>query len=160
MITKIRRVLCSKNEPVTTSQKSFLRQSSFNKKTIRKIYSKKTIMNNFLIEKLKSYRFLQKTFNKISFLIYFNLKRQFYIDINVFKWREFDAMIYYFKTNNNFNKFKRNDIKFILFLNKILNEIEFKYWSTKFEICDLIWIVRKIHHMIETIKNNIVMFTN
>ena len=52
-----------------------LRQFSFNKRTIRKIYSKKTVINNFSVEELESYRLLQKTFNKISFLMHFNSNR-------------------------------------------------------------------------------------
>ena len=40
--------------------------------------------------------------------------------------------------NNNSDKFKRNDIEFILFLNRMLNEIEIKYWFIEFEMCDLI----------------------
>jgi hypothetical protein len=85
------------------------------------------MINNFSIEKLKSYRLLQKTFNKTFFLIHFNFDCQLYIDIDAFKRREFEAMIYYFKTKTNFDKFKRNDIEFILFLSRMLNDIEFKY---------------------------------
>ena len=142
-------------------RKTFLlRQFSFNKKTIRKIYLKKTMINNFSIEKLKSYRFLQKTFNKTSFLMHFNSNRQFYINIDVFKRREFETIIYHFKINVIFDKFKRNDIEFILFLNRMLNEIEIKYWFIELKMCDFVWIVRRIQHMIETIKNIIVIFTN
>ena len=115
-----------------------LRQFSFNKKTIRKIYSKKTMINNFSIEKLKSYRLLQKTFNKTSFLMHFNSNRQFYIDIDVFKRCEFETMIYHFKIDVNLNKFKRNDIEFILFLSRMLSEIEIKYWFTKLKMCDFV----------------------
>ena len=71
----------------------FLRQFLFITNFIRKIYFKKIVLNNFSTKKLKSYKLLQKTFNKFFFLIYFNLKRVFYIDINVFKRREFDAII-------------------------------------------------------------------
>ena len=137
-----------------------LRQFSFNKKTIRKVYSKKTMINNSSIEKLEFYRLLQKTFNKISFLMHFNSNRQFYINIDVFKRREFETMIYHFKIDVNFDKFKRNDIELILFLSRMLSEIETKYWFTELKMCDFVWIVRRIRHMIETIKNIIVMFTN
>ena len=137
-----------------------LRQSSFNKRTIRKIYSKKTMINHFSVEKLESYRLLQKDFSKTSFLVHFSSNRQLYIDIDVFKRREFEAMIYHLKVDVNFDKFKRNDIELILFLSRMLNETETKYWFTELEMCDLVWIVRKIRHMIETIKSIIVVFTN
>ena len=137
-----------------------LRQFSFNKKTIRKIYSKKTMINNFSIEKLKFYRFLQKAFNKTLVLMHFNSNRQFYIDIDVFKRREFETMIYHLKVDVNFDKFKRNDIEFVLFLNRMLNEIEIRYWFTKLKMCDFVWIVRRIRYIIKTIKSIIVIFTN
>ena len=104
-----------------------LRQSSFNKRTIRKIYSKKTVINHFLVEELESYRLLQKNFSKASFLVYFSSNRQLYINIDVFKRREFEAMIYHLKVDVNFDKFKRNDIELILFLSRMLSEIETKY---------------------------------
>ena len=138
----------------------FLRQFSFNKRTIRKIYSKKTMIDHFSVEKLEFYRLLQKNFNKASFLIHFSSNRQLYIDIDVFKRREFEAMIYHFKVDVNLDKFKRNDIELILFLSRMLSEIEIRYWFTELEMCDLIWIVKKVRHMIETIKNIIVVFTN
>ena len=92
--------------------------------------------------------------------MHFNSNRQFYIDIDVFKRREFETMIYHFKIDVNFDKFKRNDIEFILFINRMLSEIETKYKFTELKMCDLVWIVRRIRHMIETIKNIIVMFIN
>ena len=67
-------------------------------------------------------------------------------------------MIYHFKSNANFNNSKRNDIEFILFLNRMFNEIEIRYWFIEFEMIDLIWIVRKVRHMIKTIKTTIVVF--
>ena len=71
------------------------------------------------------YRQLQKFFNLINFLIYFSVSRKLYIDIDIFKRREFEIMIYYFKfICFNSNKLKRIDIEFILFFNRIFNETE------------------------------------
>ena len=118
------------------------------------------MINHLSIEKLKSYRLLQKNFNKTSFLVHFNSNRQLYINIDVFKRREFETMIYHLKVDVNLDKLKRNDIEFILFLSRMLSEIETKYWSTELEMCDLVWVVKRVRHMIETIKNIIVVFTN
>ena len=119
-----------------------LRQSSFNKRTIRKIYSKKTMINHFSIEELKSYRLLQKNFSKASFLVHFNLDRQLYIDIDVFKRREFEAMIYHLKVDVNLDKFKRSDIEFILFLSRMLSEIETSIMSRAWIDCSY-WLARR-----------------
>ena len=135
-----------------------LRQFSFIKKFIRKIYFKKIVLNNFSTKELKSYKLLQKTFNRTFFLIHFNSKRTLYINIDVFKRREFDAMIYHFKFDADFVKSKRFDIESILFLSRMLNETKTKYWSIELKMCDLMWIVRRVRYMIETTKQIIVIF--
>ena len=78
----------------------FFRQSSFIKYIVRKIYFRRIIVENSTTKKLKleSYRQLQKTFNQIYFLIYFCNDKILYIDIDAFKRREFEVMIYYFKS--------------------------------------------------------------
>ena len=52
----------------------------------------------------------------MNFLIYFNRDRVFYINIDVFKQRDFEAMIYYFKQNANLKNLRRINIKFIFFV--------------------------------------------
>ena len=137
-----------------------LRQSSFTKGTIRKIYSKRIVVDNSSAEKLESYRQLQEAFSFASFLIHFSLERVLYIDIDVSKRREFDAMIYHLKSDCNSDKSKRSDIESILFLFRMLNEVETKYWSIEFEMCELVWVVRRVRHMIEVAKHTIVIFTD
>ena len=105
----------------------FLRQCSSIKKFIRKIYFKKIVLNNFSTKKLKCYKLLQKIFNRIFFLINFNSKQILYINIDVFKRRELNAMIYHFKFDVDFVKSKRFDIESILFLFRMFNEIKTKY---------------------------------
>ena len=83
-----------------------------------------------------------------------------YIDIDAFKRREFETIIYYFKSETNSNNSKRNDIKFILFLNRMLNETKTRYWFIEFEMIDLMWIIRRIRYIIKTTKIIIVVFTN
>ena len=70
---------------------------------------------------------MQEIFDRVKFLIYFNKNRTFYININVLKRREFELIIHYFKNKIDAKKFKRFDIKLILFLNKLLNIIESYY---------------------------------
>ena len=50
-----------------------------------------------------------------------------YINVNVFKYRDFDVVIYYLKFETNFNYFKHNEIEFILFLNRMLIFVEKRY---------------------------------
>ena len=104
-----------------------LRSSLSNKDKQKKIYNQRIVLKNFIDEKFNFYRLLQKTFSKISFFIHFNRDRVLYIDINVLKQQDFDIMIYHFKVNVDSEKFRAIDIKFILFLSRLLNIAEFKY---------------------------------
>ena len=76
--------------------------------------------------KLKSFKTLQEHFCKLSFLIYFNLKRKLYIDLNVSKQYKFKIIIYYTKSEPKDN-ILRNVIELIMFLNKELNNAEKNY---------------------------------
>ena len=87
-----------------------LRNSSINKNRQRKIYFVKTILKKFFEIELNFYNRLQKVFRKIKLFIYYNFIRIIYIDLNVFKRRNFDVVIYYLKFNTNFNNFKRKEI--------------------------------------------------
>ena len=104
-----------------------LRLFSFNKKIIRKAYSHKIVIENFIDEKLKFYRQLQKFFNQATFLIHFFVDRMLFIDIDAFKRRDFEAVVYYLKSNVDVLKLKRIDIESILFFNRMLNEAKKKY---------------------------------
>ena len=43
-------------------------------------------------------------------------------------------------------------MQFIMFLNKCLNDAEKNYWLIKLKITDIVWIIKKIKHMIESIE--------
>lgn len=61
---------------------------------------------------------------------------------------------------DDFDKIDRLSVQFILFLSKMLIEFEKRYWSTKLEIVALVWMIKKIRHMIEIAIKIIVIFTN
>ena len=104
-----------------------LRSSSINKNRQRKIYFVKTILKKLFEIKLNSYNQLQKVFRKIELFIYYNFTRIIYIDVNVFKRRNFDVVIYHLKLNADFNNFKHKKIQSIMFLNRMLTLIEKRY---------------------------------
>ena len=113
-------------------------------------------MENPTIEKFESYR-------QFHFLIHFCNEKTFYIDIDAFKRRGFGTMVYHFQiTYINPENPKRSDIEHIMFFNRIINDVEIKYWPTEFEMAGLIWVVWKIRHMIKTTKTEkiTVIFTD
>ena len=59
--------------------------------------------------------------------MHYNSTCVIYIDINVFKRRDFDVVIYYLKFKANFNNSKHEKIEFILFFNRMLIFVEKRY---------------------------------
>lgn len=88
--------------------------------------------------KLNFYRQLQEFFSRAGFLIHFNKNRVLYIDIDALKQRGFDVIIYYLKTNVDFTNSRCIDIESILFLSRLLNLAESRYWFTELEMTNLI----------------------
>ena len=105
-----------------------LRQFSFNKNVTRKMFFKKIIIENLIVEKLKSFRQLQKSFKQTIFLMHFFDEKILYVDIDASKRRDFETMIYHLKFNClNLEKLKRVDIESILFFSRMLNVAKTKY---------------------------------
>jgi hypothetical protein len=46
--------------------------------------------------------------------------------------------------------FNRFDIKSIMFLSKILTNAKIRYWSTELKMIEIVWIIKKIRHLIES----------
>ena len=150
-----------KADALQTRKTLLLRQSPSTKGSIRKTFSRKTIVENPTDEELESYRQLQESFSQATFLVHFSPDRTLYIDIDASKRRGFGAIIYHLKsTCLNPEKPKRTDIEPILFLSRMLNDAETRYWPTELEMAGLVWVVRRVRHMIEAAKNTTVVFTD
>ena len=119
----------------------------------RKKQTIKTQLYDFIFEKRIVFRNLQIAFVSSTFLIYFDKKRRLYIDLNVFKQWNFAAIVYHV-LDDSFSDvtYSRTIIQSIMFLNRCLNDVEKNYWSTELKIVDIVWIVRKIKHMIKSIE--------
>lgn len=104
-----------------------LRAFSFNKERVRKIYNQKIVLKSSIVEKLNFYKQLQKFFERVEFLVHFDRNRILYIDIDVFKQRDFDAIIYHLKKDVNLEKSRKTNVKSILFLSRLLNFVETRY---------------------------------
>ena len=120
------------------------------------------MLKQFIIKKHKSYLHLQKIFSRSSFLIYFNSYRFFFINVNAFKQMSIDVMIFHVINNSeNDEAFDKNQIQFIMFLNKRFSSVETRYWFTKLEMIGVIWIIKKMRHFIKSCKkSSMLIFTN
>ena len=149
-----------KADPLQRRKTLLLRQSPSSKGNIRKTYSRRTVVENPTAEELESYRQLQEAFSRASFLVHFSAERVLFIDIDASKKRGFGAMVYHLKPAADPAKPKRTDVEPILFLSRMLNEAEKRYWPTELEMAGLVWVVRRVRHMIEAAKHTTVIFTD
>ena len=92
--------------------------------------------------------------------MHFNKFWRIYVNLDALKKREFDIYIYHVKNNFEGNDFSKTNVMSILFLFKILNNAESRYWSIELEIADLIWIIRKIKHFIDNSPHIIIVYTD
>ena len=117
----------------------------------RKRQTIKTQLYDFTHEKRVVFRNLQIAFVFSIFLIHFDRKRRLYIDLNAFKQWNFATIVYHV-LNDSFSDvtYSRTTIQSIMFFNRCLNDVEKNYWSTKLKIVDIVWVIRKIKHMIES----------
>ena len=109
---------------------------------------------------------MQNLFSRIKFLIHYNKARILYIDVDVFKKREFDIIIYHVKidkshVNNTidyFTSFKRQNIELIMFLNKILFFTKERYWFIELKMIVISWTIQKLRIIIFNSKHFIVLY--
>jgi hypothetical protein len=138
-----------------------LKNSSIVESIKRKFFAFTRFLNSISIEKV-AFDFIQHNLFRSRHLIYVDIERQLYEDIDVSKKFEIDVMIYHVKNDdeNLFAYSSRSKIELILFLSRQLKSIEKNYWFTKLKIIDIVFIIRKIRHMIEFFKKFTILFTN
>ena len=118
-----------------------------------KLYSRESCDPRYLLA-------LRKTRSSRSFYylhIHFNSERPFFVDVNASKQKKFESMTFHVLFDSVGEKnvnIKRIEIQFIMFFNKQLSETEKKYWFTKLKMTDVIWMIKKIRHLIEFCKSS------
>ena len=145
------------------NQKTIFLKNEPIKNNLRKAFSKKTSINQPINAKYQSYEYLQIRFSKPSFLIHFETMKSTFIDVDVSKKRNFEIMIFHVQNDSKKNDIIiiKNKIQSIMFLSKILINAETRYWPTKLKMIEVIWVVKKIRHMIESCrKSSVIIFTD
>ncbi len=144
------------------NRKTLLLKSFSLVESIRRKFSFFTrIMNSTFAEK-QAYDVIQLTLFKSRHLTHSNIEKQLYEDIDVNKKFDIEIMIYHVKNENDQVTlyFSKSNILLILFLSRQLKFVEKNYWSIELEIANIVFIIRKIRHMIESFKKLIILFTN
>ena len=134
-----------------------LKQTSI-KESSRKTYTFKTkldLSSNSL--KMKSFETLKSALNNLNILIHFNLDRTLWLNLNVFKKFDFEVIIFHIEKDATEKWSSRIAMKSIMFLSRLLTSTEFNYWFTKLELARLIWVVKKVRHLINFFKHSIII---
>jgi hypothetical protein len=104
---------------------------------------------------------LQENLIKITLLIHFDKTKWLWIDLDEFK--EFDFEVIVFHVTKKFLKeiwSMKDDIQSIMFLSRLLTSVERNYWSIELKIVELIWVIKKVRHLIQSSKKSIIIQTN
>jgi hypothetical protein len=139
-------------------RKIMLLRRASQKKSFRKTYFIKIMLKNSTKRELKSFELIQVVFKNSQFLIHFDIIRQFLINVDVFK-ENFEAFVYHIKQRRD-DMTKSMTIELIVFLNKILTFVEKRYWSTKLEVTAVVWVIKKLHHMIRAFRHLTIIWTD
>ena len=120
----------------------------------RRTYAFKTRLNKFFELKIIFFKILQNLFSKFSYLVHSDSSRRFFIDLNANKKFDFGVMLYYVKKvffsqfmSNQFSS--RHVIESIFFFSRFLTSAETRYWSIELEIAEIVWVFKKVRHIIE-----------
>ena len=99
-------------------------------------------------DEIAAFQDLQNAFRSPTFLAHFDRKRKLHVDIDASKVWGFAAMVYHVKDTSSESP-SRADIQPIMFLSRSINTAERNYWPTELEVAAIVWVVRKIRHLIE-----------
>ena len=111
---------------------------------------------------VEAFRQLQDLFARPSMLVHFSPKRRLYIDMDSSKEVGHGAYAYHAKDHDETSKRPpgQKSIEPILFLSRELTTAEKGYWPTELEVSGLVWVIRKLRHMVESANQPVVVFTD
>ena len=122
----------------------------------RKSFATRASVNNPTRSEEVAFRTLQQALSKPSFLAHFDSKRPLYINLDASKVFGFGAIIYHIDGELNNEYPKRSQVRPVLFLSRLLKDAETRYWPTELELAGIVWVLRKVRHMIESAPETIV----
>ena len=114
-------------------------------------------------KELNAFHQLQKSFASSTILHHFDEKKQLYVDLDASKEFGFGAHVYHSSEADSqkpLDSPKQKSQKPILFLSRLLTDVKTRYWPTELEVAGLIWVVKKIRHMIEAAVHTTIIYTD
>lgn len=140
-------------------RKTLLLKDSLKSNNARRFYSFKIKILKLSILETAFFQAIQRALFKSIFLSHFNSNRQLYVDLNFSKKEEIEIMMYHVRDDKISAKYSvRRNVQFVLFLSRFLISVENRYWSIELKIAELVWILRKIRHLIDFFKQSTIIY--
>ena len=133
------KTLLLRNEPVADNAK--------------KAFSRNTRIKNPTAKEIASFQTLQSLLTKPSYLVHADPRRPLYVDLDSSKEFGFAGMVYHVKPSANWDGKgypPRKSIEPVLFLSRLLIDAETRYWLTELELARIVWVLRKVRHLVES----------
>ncbi len=147
-----------KAEPLHRRKTLLLQQSPSTKGKARKLFSLRTAIKEPSAAELISFQAIQDAFAQPTFLTHFDPTQTLHIDVDASKERGFGAVAYHIRDGN--SKATPHSVMPIIFLSKCLTPAQSRYWPTELEVAGLLWVVRRLHHMIRASLTPTVVWTD
>ena len=94
-------------------------------------------------------------------LTYFNPDTTLYIDMDASKAHGFGVVVYHApEHHDHLQPPTPSSVTPVMFLSKLLNDAETRYWPTELEVAALVWAIRKTRHLIESSTKPVVVYTD
>lgn len=137
----------------------------------RKGYSSRTRITLVEESHTKSFLDLKNALSKTSILVHFDPDRTLYIDIDASHEFGFGVILFHDKSDTVSLRSKDSkptlakwpstgNVQPIMFLSRLLTQAEKNYWPTELETAGLVWTVKKVRHLIESSKYEIMVQTD
>jgi len=146
---------------------SLLKDAPNSSKNARKAYTQRTRVSLDDPALRESFNAIQSQFKDPHFLWHFDPTRPTYYDVDASHEFGFGCMIYMVKGDpppdmdgNKARLFKKEDIQIIMFLSRALTGAETRYWPTELEVTGLVWMVKKVHHLIHASQRPAIIFSD
>jgi len=109
---------------------------------------------------IEAYRHLQDVFASPTMLHHADPKRPLFVDLDASKEWGFGAHVYHVRDDDTTEAPKQKSLQPILFLSRQLTSAETRYWPTELEMAGIVWVIKKIRHLIEAASSTTIVYTD
>lgn len=153
----------AKIEPLQARKTALLKGAPKDSPTNRNRYVTTTLYNDPTDQERQAFDALQEEFCNEKFLTHYDRYRQLYVDLDASR-KGHGVMVYHLADTYTHPDIKippvRTAVQPVLFLSRTLTTAESRYWPTELEVSCLVWMLRKIRHLVEDAVNPVVIYTD